>query len=86
MHVAVETHWTNATALPAFSRQLTSPATGIQRGYADATIVADHPQRQALYIAILRRVGNRTLRFCGRSQFSSASHTAGTSLRHPLRR
>lgn len=42
MHVAVDTHWNNATALPAF-RHLASPATGIQRGYADATIVAELP-------------------------------------------
>ncbi len=40
MHVAYEANWTSANALPQIGRPF-APASGIARGYADETIVAE---------------------------------------------
>ncbi|MGE0240237.1 MAG: sigma factor, partial [Parvibaculaceae bacterium] len=43
MHVAYETNWNSAATLPAMARPFGPAAPSPQRGYADATIVAELP-------------------------------------------
>jgi RNA polymerase sigma-70 factor, ECF subfamily len=44
MHVAYETNWKSANALPQLRRQFAAPAPSPARGYADETIIAELPR------------------------------------------
>ena len=43
MHAVTQSDWNNASALPAIHRQFVGSVPAVQRGYADATIVAELP-------------------------------------------
>jgi RNA polymerase sigma-70 factor, ECF subfamily len=54
MHVAYESDWTNTTTMPAMRRQFASPTSGAERGYADATIVAELPTLKKYALKLTR--------------------------------
>lgn len=54
MHAAYESDWKNTHTLPVIRREFAAPEAGVQRGYADVTIVAELPTLKRYALKLTR--------------------------------